>query len=106
MNRNVEGSGITYYSLPKSYGIPARCLVAAGFDNLLVAGRSISATQEAAGSIRGQAVCMVTGHAAGTMAALSARSETSLAALDTALLQAALREQGAILERDPRRRLG
>ncbi|WP_439496624.1 FAD-dependent oxidoreductase [Bosea sp. (in: a-proteobacteria)] len=99
MNRSVEGTGITYYSLPRSYGIPARCLMPVGFDNLLVAGRSISATHEAAGSIRGQAVCMVTGHAAGTLAALSSRLDKAPTDIGTSALQSTLREQGAIIER-------
>lgn len=105
MNRNVKGSGITFYSLPRSYGIPVGCLIPERLDNVLVAGRAISATHEAAGSIRGQAVCMVTGHAAGTLAALSAQRDTAPAAVPVSDLQSKLRQQGAILARDPARKV-
>ncbi len=53
------------------FGIPYGCLVAAGIDNLLVAGRCISAGYLAQGSLRIQQTCMATGEAAGAAAALS-----------------------------------
>jgi hypothetical protein len=56
-----------------SYAIPARCLVARGVDNLLAAGRCISADRNALGSARVTGTCMATGQAAGTMAALAAK---------------------------------
>lgn len=51
--------------------IPYRCLVPREVDNLLVAGRSISATFEAQSSIRIQLNCRALGQAAGTAAALA-----------------------------------
>ncbi len=104
-NRVVKGGGITLWKIERSYGIPSRCLVPLGVENVTVGGRSISATHEAAGSIRGQAVCMVTGHAAGTLAALSAKQGGSPAAVPVDELQAELQAQGAILQRDPARRV-
>lgn len=95
----VPGGGTDLSKITRSYGVPARCLVAQGVDNLLVAGRALSATHEAAGSARGQPVCMATGHAAGTMAALAALGATPVATLDTDLVRATLRSQGAVLER-------
>ncbi len=86
--------------LPRSYAIPYRCLLPRQPENLLVAGRSISATHEAASSARGQAVCMATGHAAGTAAALAAQAGLPPRKLNIALLQQTLREQGAILTLD------
>ena len=43
------------------------CLVPKGVDNLLVAGRCISAEHEAQASLRIQQTCMSTGEAAGTL---------------------------------------
>ncbi|MBR3692699.1 MAG: FAD-dependent oxidoreductase [Clostridia bacterium] len=63
------------YILPKEqryvpkYQIPAECLVAADADNLLMAGRCISADQLALSSARVMPVCAMTGAAAGHIAA-------------------------------------
>lgn len=95
----VPGGGTDLSKIPRSYGIPARCLVAEGVGNLLAAGRALSATHEAAGSARGQPVCMATGHAAGTMAAMAAMQGTDPARLDIAAVQEVLRAQNAVLER-------
>ena len=64
------------------YDIPYRCLVPKQIDNLLVAGRSISATHEAQGSIRVMFQCMAMGEAAGLAAAMCAKSGTIPRALD------------------------
>lgn len=53
------------------YDIPYGCLVAADADNLLVAGRCISAAHESQASLRIQQTCMSLGQAAGVAAALS-----------------------------------
>jgi FAD dependent oxidoreductase len=95
----VEGGGTDLSKIMRSYGIPARCLVPNDVDNLVVAGRSLSATHAAAGSARGQPVCMATGHAAGVIAALSARHQRAPAALDVSEVQSVLREQNAVVER-------
>ncbi len=79
------------------YNIPYRCLAAKGVDNLLLAGRCISNTHEASGCTRVTAACFVTGHAAGTAAAVANEQKISLQALDTALLRAKLKEQKAVL---------
>ncbi len=100
MNRAVHGRSETMVILPRSYAIPYRCLTPRRPEGLLVAGRCISATHEAASSARGQAVCMATGHAAGTAAALAARAGLPPRRLDIARLQQVLREQGAILTLD------
>ena len=55
-----------------TYGIPYRCLLPQGVDGLLVAGRAISGTTQAAGSFRVMAICMAIGEAAGTAAAIAA----------------------------------
>jgi hypothetical protein len=93
------GGGIRHHKIMRSYGVPMRCLVPAVLDGVVVGGRSISATHEAAASIRGQSVCMVTGHAAGTLAALAADQGVAPRTVDAKRLQGVLASQGAILER-------
>jgi len=72
------------------FDIPYGCLVAAGVDNLLVAGRCISAGYLAQGSLRIQQTCMATGEAAGVAAALSLNAGTTPRELDSATLIAQL----------------
>jgi ribulose 1,5-bisphosphate synthetase/thiazole synthase len=98
LGARVGGGGVTLRRIEHAYGIPLRCLLPAGVDGLLVAGRAVSATHEAAGSVRGQAVCLATGHAAGTAAALSAAAGVMPRGLDAAAVRAALHSQGAVLD--------
>jgi hypothetical protein len=65
------------YSKSGSFGIPYRCLVPQKIENLLIAGRPISATREAFGSTRVMPTCMAVGQAAGVAAFLSVRNEVS-----------------------------
>jgi hypothetical protein len=81
----------------KVYDIPYRSLVPQKIDNLLVAGRCISATHLAFGAIRDQATCMSTGEAAGAAAALSSRLGVTPRSLDIKLLQQSLLKQGSLL---------
>ena len=80
-----------------SYDIPYRCLVPEKMDGLLAAGRSISATHEAQGSIRIMPACMATGQAAGIAAALCAKAGCQPREIDVAALQDALRRADAVL---------
>ncbi len=84
--------------LPGAYGIPYRCLLPRGVENLLVAGRCLSATHEALASARVMAQCMAMGEAAGTAAALAVRGGLSPRGVDPAALHEALLVQGAILD--------
>jgi hypothetical protein len=79
------------------YDIPYRSLVPEKIDGLLVAGRCLSATREAAGSVRMGAQCMASGHAAGVAAAMAARDGVVPRAVPIAALRDTLREQHAIL---------
>lgn len=79
------------------YEIPYRCLVPRQVDNLLVAGRPISADHEGAASARVIPPCYATGQAAGTAAALSIKQGVTPRELDTELLRSTLRKQGAIV---------
>ena len=58
------------------------CIVAAGIDNLLMAGRCVSAGHVAESSLRIQQTCMATGEAAGVAAALSLQADTTPRELD------------------------
>ena len=82
---------------PPFYDIPFRCLVPVSMHNLLVAGRPISATHEAAASLRVIPPCYATGQAAGTAAALSVRENQQLEHIDTTALRKILKKQGAIV---------
>jgi hypothetical protein len=95
----VAGGGTDLSKVNRSYGIPARCLIPLGVVNLCVGGRSLSASHLAAGSARGQPVCMATGHAAGTIAALAALRGCAPDELPIREVQAALRAQNAVIER-------
>ena len=81
------------------YQIPYRCLLPRGVDNLLVAGRPISATHEAHASLRVMGTALVTGQAAGTAGALAARKLGNPRAVDLGELQALLVKQGALIDR-------
>lgn len=81
----------------KHYGVPMRCLLPQEFDNLLVAGRCLSATLEGQASARVSATCMAMGEAAGVAAAVASRSGGDPSSLDSADLRARLEERGAML---------
>ncbi len=91
------GGEMTYLAPGRSYGIPYRCLVPEKVDGLLAAGRCLSATHDALGSVRVMAVCMATGHAAGVAAALAAAAQTPSRSLPAGEIRKALSAQGAIL---------
>lgn len=77
------------------YQIPYRCLLPSGREQLLVAGRTVSSTFLAQGSLRVMATCMGMGQAAGTAAAMCIEQEVTPRALDVHALRSRLREQGA-----------
>jgi hypothetical protein len=80
------------------YGIPYRCLLPAGIDNLLVAGRCFSSTHDAHASARSMATCMAMGQAAGTAAALAAAGRFSPRDVPSSTLREHLLADGAILD--------
>lgn len=79
------------------YGIPYRSLVAANVDQLLLAGRCLSADSTAAGAVRVMPPCMGMGQAAGTAAALSVMSGVTVRNLDVQHLRSVLKENGVYL---------
>ena len=80
------------------YQIPYRILVPKGVENILTAGRCVSVTHVALGSLRVMVQCMITGQAAGTAAAISIGDGVPPRSADVAKLQARLREAGCILD--------
>ena len=80
-----------------AFDVPYRSLLPQGIDNLIVAGRCLSATHFAHGATRNMAPCIVTGQAAGTAAALAARGNAPVAHLDVADLQKRLVADNAFL---------
>jgi glycine/D-amino acid oxidase-like deaminating enzyme len=81
------------------YDIPWRCLVPReGPYNLVVAGRTISATSEAMSSFRVSPSVMAIGEAAGVTAALAAQCDCAIRDVFPVDVQRRLRETGGILE--------
>ena len=94
-----DGSGTSHYYFPPGvfYTIPYRSLLPREFDNLVVAGRCIGATHEAQASIRIMPICVCMGEAAGTAASLAKEIHVQPADVDTDVLRARLRANGAFV---------
>lgn len=75
--------------------IPYRALLPQGLENVVVAGRCLSASHEAHASIRSIGQCMAMGQAAGTAAALA--PEGDLRAINITMLRERLVALGAVL---------
>jgi len=69
-----RGPVYEYPSDDAGYGVPEGCLRARGLSNLFLAGRSLSATREAMGSLRVMGACVATGEQAGIMSAAASCS--------------------------------
>jgi hypothetical protein len=95
-HNDVIGYSGGFGSVPE-FQIPYGCLVPAKMDNLLAAGRCISADFQVADTTRLIPVCWVTGQAAGIAAALSVRDKCRVRNVNMGTLQEALRRQGAYL---------
>ncbi|TVY10975.1 FAD-dependent oxidoreductase [Paenibacillus cremeus] len=80
------------------YDIPYRCMVPDELDNLLVAGRSISATHVAMSSMRVQATCYALGQAAGIAAALALEERSKIRDISIGELHAELRKQDVVFQ--------
>ncbi len=100
IDKHLSGGGWSFELLDGPHDIPYRIMLPRGVENLLVAGRSASADHVAQSSIRKTTTCMTMGQAAGTAAALAARSGIVPRRVNVRELQATLRQQGALLERE------
>lgn len=79
------------------YDIPLRSLTAKGIDNLLIAGKCVSASHEALASTRVIPTCMAQGQAAGTAAALGVARNLTPREVSYSALRDRLRQDGAQL---------
>lgn len=79
------------------FHMPYRMLIPKKIDNLLVAGRCVSATRVAVGAIRPTAQCMVMGEAAGTAAAIAVKNRIKCRDIDVCELRNVLIKNGAVL---------
>lgn len=94
-----EGAGISFEmqkSLNDTYDIPMGTLIPKNLDNVVVAGRCLSAEHEALASCRVMVPCMLTGEAAGYAAALSVQEGVRIQDLSVSKVQEKLRATGAI----------
>ncbi len=114
--RPLEGSiAVSSNPVPSYYGkrrffdhlgfeIPYLCLVPADLDNVLLAGRCISASQPAFQSARSMAGNMAISQATGLAAAICAQQGVSPAQLDVPMLQQRLEADGAVVRIPPAER--
>ncbi|GAA3408954.1 FAD-dependent oxidoreductase [Paenibacillus hodogayensis] len=79
------------------YGIPLRILIARSMDNLLMAGRNVSVTHTALGTVRVMGTTALMGQAAGTAAALALSVGLSVREAPVRVVQQALLRDGCFL---------
>jgi len=100
----IDGPGMdrTVWHPPQGFKhqIPYRILVPREVENLLVAGRCVSCTHIALGSIRVMVPCIAEGEAAGLAAAISIQDAVTPRRVEVKKLQARLRDAGAILSEE------
>lgn len=89
-----SGSWVESYNV-QAYTIPLRSLISKDAENLLMAGKCISATHEAIGSTRVIPICMGQGQAVGTAAAMAVTMKKEVRDLLTSDIQNRLIDQGA-----------
>lgn len=96
---NPEGEGTVIKKLkPETYyNIPYKCLLPQKSENLIVAGRPISATHEAHSSVRIQPTCYATGQAAGSAAFMAWKENKKFREIDIEKLKNILLNNGVIL---------
>lgn len=91
------GTSHRYFSDGEYYTIPYRSLLPKEYDNLLVAGRCLSATHEAQASVRIMPICCCLGEAAGTAAATAYKTNKTVHTVDIKEVQQKLIKNGAVL---------
>ena len=94
-----DRKGLEPFRQPPTYGIPYRSLLPKGLDNVLIAGRAISADHEALASTRVIPISGAQGEAAGTAAAMALSHGDDTRAVPPAALMERLEAAGAYLGR-------
>jgi len=94
--KDVIGYSGAFANAPE-FQIPYGCLVPAKLENLLAAGRCVSAEFPVADTLRLIPVCWVTGQAAGVAAALSLKDKCKPRQVNVTKLQNLLHQQGVFL---------
>lgn len=96
---NPAGSGTShyYFKAGEYYTIPYRSLIPKGMENLLVAGRCVSATHEAQASIRIMPIVACLGEAAGVASFVAMRDGVGTNSVDVSKVQAILKENNCQL---------
>jgi hypothetical protein len=92
---NGSGQDLTY--LPNDAYVPYDSMVSADVDNVIAAGRCVSAESAPYASLRVQATVMSIGEAAGIAAALSVNSADAVNSLDKAELKKLIDERNFVL---------
>ena len=87
----VSGSDVRFEDYPP-YEIPYSIMVPKKIEQILVAGRTVSATHEAHGRTRTIPACMTTGQAAGFAAALAVKSGKNVRDINIRDLQQMIRD--------------
>ncbi len=97
---NPTGTGTTIYTFDdgKYYKIPYRSLLPKEYDNMLVAGRCISAEHEAHSAVRIMPICACLGEAAGVAVAVAKKTGTNTHTVDTKAVREKLKELGAAID--------
>jgi hypothetical protein len=85
--------------LSRPYHVPYRSLLPKGVEGLLIAGRCISGTHDAAASYRVKGPCLAMGQAAGIAAALAARLEAAPRSTDFSAIRSEMIRQGVRVDR-------
>ena len=96
---NPEGTGthIHYFKNGEYYRIPYRSLLPKEYDNMLVAGRCLSADHTAHSAVRILPICSCLGEAAGTAIAVAKMSGENTHTLDVSRVRELLIKNGAAL---------
>jgi hypothetical protein len=97
---SATGAGVKFRELNKDalfYQIPFASLVPRGAKNVLIAGRSIDADEQAFGAVRVMVNCNQMGQAAGVAAWLALDSGADVDAVNVDKLRATLKDQGAAI---------
>lgn len=96
-NPTGTGTELYYFKDEEYYRIPYRSLLPKEYDNMLVAGRCLSATHEAHSAVRILPICACLGEAAGTAAALAKETTGNVQNIDVQRLRQDLKDKGAAI---------